>query len=70
MAVEPPPNTDEYKEWCYKQITGLEIIEGAVSESIRDQLAASGKPRDCIKDLLNSIRSLCTAQDLIYDYQV
>jgi hypothetical protein len=69
-TVEPPSDTDEHKEWRYKQITGLEVIEGAVSESIRGRLAASGKPRDSIKDLLDLIRSLCTAQGLIYDYQI
>ena len=68
--VEPPSDTDERREWRHKQIMGLEIIEGAVSESIRDRLAASGKPRDSIKDLLDSIRSLCTAQGLNHDYQV
>ena len=60
-AVEPPSNTDEHREWRYRQITGLKIIEGAVSESIRDRLATSGKPRNSIKDLLNLIRSLYTA---------
>lgn len=69
-AVEPPSNTDEHRDWRHKQITGLEVIEGAVSESIRDRLAASGKPRDSIKDLLDSIRSLCTAQGLVHDYQI
>lgn len=69
-AVEPPSNTNDRREWRHKQITGLEIIEGAVSESIRDRLAASGKPRDSIKDLLDSIRSLCTAQGLVHDYQI
>ena len=34
---------------------GLKIIEGAVLELIRDQLAILGKPRDSIKDLLNLI---------------
>ena len=34
MAVEPPPNTDKYKKWRYKQITGLKIIEGAVLKLI------------------------------------
>ena len=34
---------------------GLKIIEGAVLESIRDQLTTLGKPRDSIKDLLNLI---------------
>ena len=52
-AAEPPSNTDERREWRHKQIMGLEIIEGAVSESIRDRLTTSGKPRDSIKDLLN-----------------
>ena len=69
-AVEPPSDTDEHKEWRCKQITGLEVIEGAMSESIRGRLAASGKPRDSIKDLLDSIRSLCTAQGLVHDYQI
>ena len=46
---------DKYRDWRYKQIMGLKIIEGAVSELIRDRLAALGKPRDSIKDLLNSI---------------
>jgi len=49
---------------------GLKVIKGAVSESIRDRLATSGKPRDSIKDLLDSIRSLCTAQGLVHDYQI
>jgi hypothetical protein len=34
---------------------GLKTIEGAVLESIRDRLTILGKPRDSIKDLLNSI---------------
>ena len=34
MAVEPLLNTDEYKKWYYKQITGLKIIEGAVLKLI------------------------------------
>ena len=55
MAVEPPSNTDKYKEWHYKQITGLKIIEGVVLELICNQFTASGKPQDCIKDLLNLI---------------
>jgi hypothetical protein len=68
MAVEPPSDIDEYKEWRYKQVTGLEIIKGAVLESIHDGFAALGKLRDCIKDLLNLIQSLYTAQGLVYDY--
>jgi hypothetical protein len=36
MAVKPPSNTDKYKEWRYKQITGLEIIKGAVLELIHN----------------------------------
>jgi hypothetical protein len=36
MAVEPLLNINKHKEWRYKQITGLEIIEGAVLELIRD----------------------------------
>ena len=54
-ATEPPSNTNDRREWRYKQIVGLEMIEEAVSESIRHRLAASGKPRDSIKDLLDSI---------------
>ena len=60
-ATEPPANTNDRREWRYKQILGLETIEEALSESIRGRLAASGKPRDSIKDLLDLIRSLCTA---------
>ena len=55
MAIEPPLNMDKYKEWRYKQIIGLKVIEGAVLESIRGQLAILGKPRNSIKDLLNLI---------------
>ena len=44
MAVKPPPNTDNHKEWRYKQITGLKIIEGTVLKLIYNQLAALGKP--------------------------
>jgi hypothetical protein len=54
-AVEPPAETDEHKEWRHKQILGLEIIEGAISELICGRLAISGKPRDSIKDLLDLI---------------
>jgi hypothetical protein len=46
---------DKHKEWRYKQILGLKIIEGAISELIRGRLAILGKPRDFIKDLLDSI---------------
>jgi len=59
-AVEPPLNTDEYRDWRHKQITGLKVIEGVVLELTRNRLAALGKPRDTIKDLLNSIRLLYT----------
>ena len=34
---------------------GLKVIKGAVLESIRGWLAALGKPRDSIKDLLDLI---------------
>jgi hypothetical protein len=34
MAIEPLLDIDEYKEWRYKQIIGLKIIEGAVLELI------------------------------------
>ena len=34
---------------------GLKIIEGALSELIRDPPTALGKPRDSIKELLNLI---------------
>ena len=60
MAIEPPSQTDKHRDWRHKQITGLKVIEGAVLESIHDRLAASSKPRNSIKDLLNSIRSLYT----------
>ena len=43
-ATEPPANTNDRREWRYKQILGLETIEEAVLELIRHQLAASGKP--------------------------
>ena len=46
---------DKYKEWCYKQITGLKVIKGAVLELIHGWLAALGKPRNSIKDLLDLI---------------
>jgi len=69
-AVKPPSQTEEHRDWRHKQITGLKVIKGAVSESIRDRLTALGKPRDSIKDLLNSIQSLYTAQGLVYDYQI
>ena len=36
MAVEPPLNIDKYREWCYKQIIGLKIIETTVLELIHD----------------------------------
>ena len=36
MAVELPLNTDKYRDWHYKQIMGLKIIEGAVSELIHN----------------------------------
>ena len=48
-------DTDKYKEWRYKQITGLKVIKGAISELIRGWLAILGKPRDSIKDLLDLI---------------
>jgi len=51
---------DEHRDWRHKQITGLEVIEGVVLELIRDWLAALGKPRDSIKDLLDLIWLLCT----------
>ena len=35
-TAEPPPNTDEHREWRHKQIVGLKIIETAVSELIRN----------------------------------
>jgi len=54
-AAEPPSQTDEYRDWRHKQITGLKVIKGAISESVRDRLAILGKPRDSIKDLLNLI---------------
>ena len=36
MAVEPPLNINEYKEWRYKQIMGLKIIEDIILELICD----------------------------------
>ena len=67
-ATEPPANTNDRREWRYKQILGLKTIEKALSELIRGRLAALGKPRDSIKDLLDSIRSLYTAQGLVHNY--
>ena len=55
MAIELPLNIDKYKDWLYKQIIGLKIIEGVVLELIRDRLAIFSKPRDSIKDLFNLI---------------
>ena len=55
MAVELPLNTDKYKEWRCKQITGLKVIKDAILELIRGRLTALGKPRDSIKDLLDLI---------------
>jgi len=46
---------DKYRDWRYKQITGLKVIKDAVSELVRDWLTILGKPRDSIKDLLNLI---------------
>ena len=46
---------DKYKEWRYKQITGLKVIKGTILELIRGRLAVLGKPRDSIKDLLDLI---------------
>ena len=61
MAVELPLDTDKYKEWRCKQITGLKVIKGAILELIRGRLTILGKPRDSIKDLLDLIRLLYTA---------
>ena len=47
---------------------GLEVIKGVMSELIRGRLAVLGKPRDSIKDLLDLIQLLYTAQGLVYNY--
>ena len=35
-AIEPLLNTNDCREWRYKQIVGLEIIEEVVLELIRN----------------------------------